>query len=154
MAKAPMTKSKPRPSPLDDLPDPGAGLGFPWRTEQAVKGSWRWPLGAPLPGSKEFEALPWPDETPILAAGNICDRGWELDRRRSLEEWVTITFNPTRRAESFAESVAQLVLREVVAEITGVREAPWVWLEEKKASRAKAAAAFNEAMRRLGYAGE
>jgi hypothetical protein len=99
----------------------------------------------PLPGSPRFEALPWPQEVPILTDRDA--------KRYSLLEWLRKGFPWTKmlsRRELIAEIVLDTLLT-VVEKRLGGWGAP-LHVYEAGATPRERASLWNDTMRRLGYA--
>lgn len=100
----------------------------------------------------------WPAQVPLLSAAELCWNYSVGERRHDLLEWLHLVFDPADGATGTDELFrsARKALCAVLAERLGEKEVDlWDFLERSYRGRSPSlgwqAAAWNEAMYRLGY---
>lgn len=101
------------------------------------------------------ESSGWPAEVPILRANHFC-RGANTKREQhDLGGWLEAAFEPGSIVRCPCRDKAELLLREIIAELVGAEEgkrsAIWEFNDDEHWTLKNLAWTWNEAMRRLGY---
>lgn len=115
-----------------------------------------WPRGCPRPGEPAWDALPWPDRVPVLAAVDVRKDHWvPLDKPPwNLDGWLEAIFgclDLTDKKALLLEHVAHIAVEVVLFQRTGRMLASWEYALEAGVTSDQVASAWNEAMALLGY---
>lgn len=117
-------------------------------------GSAWWPHGCPKPGSAAWDALPWPDNVPVLSLQDVAKKH-EIPLRKppyNLDGWLDATFPEGWTKKSrWVNSIAMLAVETVITARTGKPLATWEYALEPGVTLADLVSAWNTAIGLLGY---
>jgi len=111
------------------------------------------------PNSQRARALPWPEDVPVLVAGDMTeyDEPDKVGSRRALWVWYRETFPSGNKTdpEDPLEMMRDIVFNEIgllIAEATSnIQKHGSLYEWSREHTKAEAAQFWNDLMRRLGY---